>query len=237
MSRHMPHLFPWAGSQPPHRGRSLIVTALILLGGMGLLAITSSLSSSSSEAGRYEDEAAQIERRLVVSPQDSELLLLLAAARYHVATEMIKGGSQRTSREVIRPSRQASEAWLKYLDVASSPNPSAAKAMESVLVSLAEAAPNTTGYREAMRNAAKASEIAAEQAPNIDALMTLAYYRDFAFDWNDADAAGKEALALVRTRSEAEEIGHALGEYQRQAREIKRQLTGSKKGTRDAGLE
>lgn len=212
----------------PARVRRWAVAILAMVVGIGLLLLVNSLiggGGGGGEAGRYEDEAEQLEGRLVLSPRDPELLLNLAGARYHVAGQMIKDGSRQVSDEVVQQSRLASQAWSEYLEVASKPNAVAAKAMEPILVALAEAAPDVAAYREEMRKAAQASEIVAKQTPSVDALMTLAYYRDFSFDWKSADRAAADALALARRGPDFEEVQHALVEYRQLARETKRRAS------------
>jgi hypothetical protein len=199
-----------------------------MLVGIGLLLLVNTLAGdgrSDGEASRYEDRARQIEQRLIVSPQDPKFLLQLAGARFHVAGQMIKGGHRQSSEEVVQQNRLASQAWSKYLEVAREPDRSAAEAMQPVYVSLAEAAPDAAKYREEMRKAALASEIDAKQAPSVDALMTLAYYRDFAFDWKAADRAATDALALARMGPDLEKVQRALSEYRQLARETKSQMT------------
>lgn len=208
------------------RAPRLAISVLVLLVPFVLYLIISAVTGGDDgEASRYEDEAAQIEQRLIVSPQDPGLLLGLAGAHYRTGQAMIKGGSRQPSEEVIGQYRLASQAWSKYLEVASEPDLTGAKAMTSAYVTLAEAAPGVAEYREEMRKVAEASEIVEKQAPSLDALITLAYYRDFAFEWKAADRAAKSALALAPTRSDFKKIQHALSEYRQTAREIKKQMT------------
>jgi hypothetical protein len=213
-------------SAPARRRLQLVILILVLLAPIALFLIVGAVNGrDGGDAGRYEDEAVRIERMLVVSPQHPDLLLELAGARYRAGQEMIKGGSRQGSEEVLQQYRLASQAWSKYLEVASEPDLTGAKAMTSAFITLAEAAPGVAEYREEMRKAAEASEIVERQAPSLDALMAVAYHRDFAFDWKAADKAAADALALAPTRSDFAKIQHALSEYRQIARETKKQMT------------
>lgn len=201
-----------------------ISSLLILLVLIGVLLVMRG-GRDDGDPSRYEDEAARVEKMLVVSPQHPDLLLDLAGAHYRAGAEMIKGGSRGSSDEVIGQYRLASQAWSKYLEVASEPDLTGARAMTSVYVTLAEAAPGVAEYQKEMRKAAQASEIVERIAPNLDALIALAYYRYFAFEWKAANIAAKSALALAPTRSDFKKVQHALGEYRQTAREIKKQMS------------
>lgn len=205
------------------RARRWAVSTLLFLAAIGLLLLATVLlgGGDSGAVAHYEEEAEQIAGRLILSPKDPALLLGLAGAHFNVAGQMIKEGSRLTSDEVLRQGRLASQAWSEYLAVASEPDASAAEAMELPLTSLAEAAPNEAKYREEMRKAAQAAEIVARHAPSVDALMKVAYYRDFAFDWKAADRAVEEALAAA-PRSDFEAVQHALAEYRQLAHEARR---------------
>jgi len=216
-----------ASSARARAGRlaAIALAPLVVIGLLLLVSVLLGGGSDSGEADRYEEEAEQIAARLILTPQDPTLLLNLAGAHYHVAGQMVKEGSRQTSDEVLQQGRLASQAWSEYLAVASEPNTDAAKAMQSVLVAQAEAAPDEARYKEAMGEAAEAAEIVAEQAPSLDALMTVAYYRNFAFEWEAADRASKEALALAGKGPVAAEVRHALAEYRQLAREARRKAS------------
>jgi len=189
---------PKKASSTRARARRWAVSALVFVAAIGLLLLVSGLfggGGDSGEAARYEAEAEPTAERLILSPHDPALLLHLAGAHFHVAGQLIKNGARQTSDEVLQQGRLASQAWSEYLQVARKPDASAAEAMETVLVPQAEAASNEAQYKKEMGKAADAAEIVGEQAPGIDALMTLAYYRDFAFDWKAADKAAKKTLA------------------------------------------
>lgn len=218
-----------AVSGPARRGLRLLTLFLVPLVALGLFLFAGSLlmgdSDDNGQASLYEDQAMQIERVLIVSPQDPELLLNLTGARFNAGSELVNAGSRKSSKEVIQQFRLASEAWSKYLGVVSEPSVRGAKSMEPVFVTLAEAADDVGEFRKAMRGAAEVAEVVSKQDPSVDSLMRLAYYRDFAFDWKAADRASREALALARTQPELEKVQHALREYQRTGREIKSELS------------
>jgi hypothetical protein len=199
----------------------------LVVGPFNLANILGGSSSTTSAAKVLHEQAERIERRLAKSPDDEQLLLALTRARINAGNAQIEqefaSEAPTITTEAKKDFEAASESWIRYLKVADEPSPTGAQLVASTYFRQAEGSTTVREAQENVSRAAKAQQIAAEQAPNLGSLSTLAIYAYFAGNFAAGDKATEQATAEAGSKAEAKSIEKQLAEFRKRGEAFAKQ--------------
>lgn len=216
----------------------LMGLSLFLLAGGGGISNIFNGSTAANPAGQLEDQAEKIERKLKKDPEDPNLLLSLTRTRISAGNSLAVANPETGEIGYTLESRQqlegASAAWSKYLKATDKPNAGGAQLAAQALFGLAQT--SRTGSEAALnlKSAAQAQQIVADARPSLGSLSTLAIYRLYAFDFQGAAKARKEAVPYANTKFARENLGNELDQISKRAHEFQKQLLTSEKEAKKA---
>ena len=195
-------------------------------------------NSVNSAASQLEDQAERIERKLKQKPEDPQLLLSLTRAQIGAGNALAVSNPETGEIAYTPEARQqlleASETWSKYLKATAEPSSSGAQLAAQSLFGLAQTARTGPEALSSLRAAANAQEIVASDRPSLGSLSTLAIYRYFAFDYDGAAEARKQAAARTNSKFERENLENELDQTSKRAREFEKQLAEIEKEAKQA---
>jgi hypothetical protein len=215
----------------------MALSLFLVTGAVNLGSLFGSSSSSGSAAATFEEQAERVETKLKKEPESEDLLLSLSRARATAGTTLINTGEVESSddlTEVRTQLNQASDAWTKYLNVATEPSSGGAQIMAPALFTLAQYSASAKEAQENLEAAAKAEEIVSEARPSVNSLSTLAEYRVFSGDFAGAKQANKEAAKFTNTKFERESLENNLQSLEKNAREFQKGLKEEEKAKTEA---
>lgn len=210
------------------------LSLLITVGPFSIGELFGNPSTGTSEAAeRLEDEAAQIETKLVKEPGNEDLLLRLTRNQVSTANILAEAGLQGEvviNSDSYQQFQKANSSWNEYLEATDEPSTSAAQLMSTAMFTVASSGSPT--FAEAASNveaAAEAQQIVAEQRPNPGSLFTAALYTLYTFDYAKAEELRAEAEKLVKTKAERDAIDKqfkgtkkAAEEFEKEFKEVKK---------------
>lgn len=213
----------------------------LVVGPVNIGAILGNSSSSGSATEVFHEQAERIEGRLAKDPTNEQILLALTRARINAGNSQIETVSETevptVSVEAKKDFEAASEAWGRYLKNAEEPSATAAQLVGATLFRLAEASTSVPEAAEYIAKGTKAQQIAAEQAPSVGSLSTLAIYQYFNTEYAAGDKTAKQAAAKAPTKAEAKSIEKQLAEYREQSKAFAKQKKEAAKVESEAGKE
>lgn len=215
----------------------LVYAILAVLMGLSLFLVTgaSSISglfgnggSATSAATVLEEQAVNIERKLKRSPEDEALLAALTRARLNAANASIVEDPTTRTREVtpeaVAQFDKGVEVWEKYVKASEGkPKPLIAQLAANGFFVSAEYASSASEAKRDLEAAARAQKFAAEAAPTINSVSTLAFDQYFALDFAAGDKSVKRAQALASSKAEAKNIAKQLAEIRKRAKAYEKQ--------------
>jgi len=216
----------------------LMGLSLFLLAGSGGVGSIFDSGGTVNPAGQLEDQAEKLERQLRKNPEDATLLLGLTRARISAGNALAETNPETGEIAYTLESRQqleaASQAWSKYLKTTEEPNPGGAQLAAQALFGLAQTSRTGPEAQANLRAASRAQQIVAETRPSLGSLSTLAIYRLYAFDYEAAAQARKEAATYANTKFERENLGNELDQIGKRAREFQQLQAKAEKEAREA---
>jgi tetratricopeptide (TPR) repeat protein len=204
-----------------------------------------SLLSTSDEVNRsadiFDEQNERIEQRLRKDPENPDILISLTRTRINAARAKSEldptTGETRVNAQARVEYEKANEAWARYLKVADEPSPSVASLVSGATFVLAQ---NSKTYAEAIEylgKAADAQRLATKGRPSVGAWTTLAAYEYLGGDKAAGAKAGKEALALAKTKPEKKTISKQLVAFEKQSKEIQKAKAEAEKAEKGKGKE
>jgi hypothetical protein len=214
----------------------------LVVGPVNIGSLLGTSSSSSSAGAIFEEQAANIERKLKQNPNDEELLGALFRSRVNAGNATVVVNPQTQQQEVPAESlvqfRKASEVWAEYLKQAGKePNPTLALLAANSSFSMAIAATTASGALASIKEAAAAQQIVAKAKPDVGSLSTLAIYQYFAFQFAAGDKTEKQAQALTTSKAEAKSLSKQLAEYRKRGKKFQKSAKKFAKTEKSAGKE
>ena len=214
------------------------LSLFLVIGGFNLAELFNSNGSTGDAAKPYEEQAERIEVKLKKDPQDPDLLMALTRAHVNAGNAQVTvepNGSQVLTQEALQEYEQADQTWSEYLEAADEPSASLALLMSPTLLRLAELSPSYPAAALAIKSAADAQQIVAEQRPSINAFTTLALYTYFTGDFAAADKAREEAKKLAGAKAERDQIDKQLDETEKRAQSFLKEKKKAEKEAKQGG--
>jgi hypothetical protein len=201
----------------------------LVVGPLNIGSLFGNENGSTSAASVLEEQASTIERKLKKNPEDEALLAALTRARLNAGNAGIVEDPTVGTREVPQESlvqfRKGAEAWEKYVKAtAGKPKPLIAQLAATTYFTSAEFSPFGNQTKLNLEAAARAQKYAADAAPTIFSLSTLAIDQFFSLDFASGDKTTKQAAALASTKAEAKSVEKQLVAYRKQAKKYGKQL-------------
>jgi hypothetical protein len=206
----------------------MAASLLTVVGPVSLGDIFGGGSGGSNPASSLDDQAAGIEKRLKKDPENEALLLSLVRTRYSAGNVQVQvdpsTGQQSVTVEARTEYEKAAAAWNRYLKAAAGePNPNVAQQAASALFTLAATSATGAEAEANLEDAAQAQAIVAKARPSVGSLSTLAYYSYYALDFEQGDAAAKQAKAKATSKSQQRSIESQLASIRKQAKKFEEQ--------------
>lgn len=194
-----------------------------------------------SNAEPFEEQAERLERQLKKTPEDPQMLLSLTRARINAGNQhsviLPETGEPAMTPEGRVQLEKAAAAWDEYVEATDEPSPSGAQLSAGNFFQLAQTS-RTPGEIEANINAAAdAQQIVVDQRPSAGALATLALYRYFSFEYDEARKLTAEAAKSATTKFERENLDDEAKEIEARARQLQKQFAEVEKASKSQGKE
>ncbi len=202
-------------------------------------------SSSTSASAVFEEQAANIERKLKKNPDDKDLLAALYRTKVNAANANIvvdpTTQRQEVPAESIAQFERAAEVWDRYLKQAGDePNPGLAQLAANSFFATAANSPVSNKSFTTLEEASAAQQIVAKAKPSLNSLSTLAIYQYFSLNFAAGDKSKQQAEDLTKSKTEAKAVTKQLGEYRKRAKKfekVKKEIDEAEKGTGKQALE
>lgn len=217
------------------------LSLFLVVGPAPLSDLFGSGSSTSNTAEPFEEQAERLEVKLRKDPENPQLLLNLTRARTNAGNSLSvinpETGESALTVEARQELEKASEAWGKYLQATDEPSPSGAQLSASTLFRLAQTSRTPAEIEANLEAAVSAQQIVAEQRPSAGTLATLAMYRYFSFEYDEADKLTAEAAKRAATKFERENLDNEAEEIETRARQLQAQFAEIEKASKGRGKE
>ncbi len=198
-------------------------------------------SSGSNNAEPFEEQAARIEQRLKQSPEDPALLLNLTRARTNAGNQLAvlnpETGEPALTAEARVQLEKAGTAWDEYLAATDKPNPSGAILASGNYFRLAQTSRTPAEIEVNLAAAADAQQILVDQRRSAGALATLALYRYFSFEYEEARKLTQEAAKLATTKFERENLDNEAEQIEANARALQQQFKEIEESSKGQGKQ
>jgi hypothetical protein len=222
-----------------------LLMGLSLIFVLGPAPLTDIFGGGSGDAGTnaepYEEQAARIERELKKNPDDSQLLLNLTRARTNVANQLSVLNEETGEAQLTAEGRveleKAATAWEEYVESTDEPSTSGAQTASGNFFRLAQTARTPAEIEANLEAAAEAQQIIADKRPSSGALATLAFYRYYTFDFEEARRLTKEAAKIATTKFERENLDNEAQQIEAQARALQQEFERIEKASKGQGKE
>jgi hypothetical protein len=229
----------------------VVYAVLALLMGLSLFfvigpaPISELFGGNSADGGNnaepFEEQAARIEGRLKKEPEDPQLLLNLSRARTNVGNQLSVVNPETGESQMTAAARQQFEkagiAWEDYVKATDEPSPSGAVLAAGNYFRLAQTSRTPAEIEANLDAAAAAQQLVVDKRPSGGALATLALYRFFSFEYDEARKLIDEATKVATTKFERENLDDEAEEVELRARELQRQFKESKEVSKGRGKE
>jgi hypothetical protein len=208
------------------------LSLFLLSAGGSLSSLFGSGSSTTSATKQFDEQAERIEIKLKKTPDDPDLLGNLTRTRVNAGNSAVtqtSTGEVGQTVESVQQLNMASAAWSEYLKATDEPNLGLAQLMSNALFTLANTSRTTAEAEANIEAATEAQEMLAKNRPSVGSWSTLALYTLYTFDYSAAEAAKKEALALMNSKFERESFENQYEEIEKRAREFQKQTKEAEK--------
>lgn len=217
------------------------LSLIFVLGPAPLTDLFGGDSGGGNNADIYEEQAVRLERELKKNPDDPQLLLNLTRARTNAATQLSvvneETGEQQLTAAARAELENASAAWDEYVEATDEPSTSGAQMASGNFFRLAQTARTPAEIEANLAAAAEAQQIIADKRPSSGALATLAFYRYYTFDFEEARRLTKEAAAIATTKFERENLDNEAQQIEAQARQLQQEFERIEKESKGQGKE
>jgi len=217
------------------------LSLLFVLGPAPFTDLFGGSSSSGNNAEPFEEQAARIERELKKDPENPQLLLNLTRARTNVANQLSvinpETGEAALTVEARAELEKAGTAWDEYVESTDEPSLSGAQLSSGTYFRLAQTSRTPAEIEANLEAAAAAQQIVADQRPSAGSLGTLALYRYYTFDFEEAKQLTREAAKLATTKFERENLDDEAKQIEAQARALQQQFEQIEKASKGQGKE
>jgi hypothetical protein len=195
----------------------------------------------SSNAEPFEEQAARIERDLKKNPEDPQLLLNLTRARTNAGNQLSvinpETGEPALTVEARAQLEKAGIAWEEYVESTDEPSPSGAILTAGTFFRLAQTSRTPAEIEANLQAAADAQQLVVDKRPSSGSLSTLALYRFFSFEYEEAKKLVDEAIKIATTKFERENLDDEAKEIEARARELQSQFTEAEKANKSQGKQ
>lgn len=217
------------------------LSLIFVLGPAPLTDLFGNGGSSGNSAEPFEEQAARLERELKKDPENAQLLLNLTRARINAGNQhsviLPETGEPALTTEGRVQLEKAASAWEEYVEATDEPSPSGAQLSAGNFFRLAQTS-RTPGEIEAnIKAAADAQEIVVDQRPTAGGLATLALYRYFSFEYDEARKLTAAAAKSASTKFERENLDNEAEEIEARARQLQKQFAEVEKASKAQGKE
>jgi len=196
---------------------------------------------ASSNAEPFEEQAARLEQKLKKEPENPQLLLALTRARNNAGNQLgvqnPETGELLISTEGRTQYEKAGIAWEEYVEATDEPSTSGAQLSALTFFRLAQIARTPAEIETNLKAAADAQQIVVEKRPTAGALSSLALYRYFTFDYDEAKRLTREATKAATTKFERENLDDEAKELEARARALQQEFAEIKKASKGKGKE
>lgn len=222
-----------------------LLMGLSLLFVLGPAPLTDLFGGSSSDAGSsaepYEEQAARLERKLKKNPDDPQLLLNLSRARTNAGNQLSvvnpETGEPQLTIEARAELEKAATAWDEYVEATDEPSTSGAQTATGNFFRLAQTSRTPAEIEANLKAAAEAQQIIADQRPSAGSIASLAYFRYFTFDFEEARQLTKKAAKIATTQFERENLDDEAKQIEAQALNLKQEFERVEKESKGQGKE
>jgi len=199
-------------------------------------------SGSSSSTGIFEEQAANLEKKLKKNPDDEALLAALFRTRVNAGNAAVTVDpttqQPQVSTEAITQFQQAAEVWTRYLKQAGGePSPNLALLAANSFFTTATTATSASQALTNLKAASEAQAIVADAKPDVGSLSTLAIYQYFSLDFAGGDKSQAKAKAMTKSKAEAKEVSKQLAEYRKRAEKFQKSQKEFAKAEKGAGKQ
>ncbi len=198
-------------------------------------------AATSNAAEQFEDQAARLERELKKEPENAQKLLSLTRARTNAGNQLAvinpETGVAQLTPEARVQLEKAGTAWEEYVKATDEPSSSGAILAAGNFFRLAETSRTPAEIEANLGAAADTQQIVVDKRPSAGALATLALYRYFSFEYEEARKLTKEATAVAQTKFERENLDNEAEEIEARARELEKQFAEIEKASQGQGKE
>ncbi len=201
--------------------------------------INTGSSISASEVS--QEQAEKIEAKLRREPENPDLLAALTRKRIAAGNSLTEADPATGFVALLPEGRleleRAGDAWKRYLEAESDPQPAAAAQMARAYFTLAE---NSFAIAETVDNVERAAEtqdLAAAGQPTINSLTTLAIFEYYAGDFAAGDKAARQAEAKAPTKEQAKEVKKQMSEARTRGKQFAQQKKEFAKTEKEQGKE
>ncbi len=215
------------------------LSLFLVIGPAPLSDLFSAEDSISNAAEQFEDQAVRLERELKKDPENAQLLLSLTRARTNAANQLSvinpETGESQLTPEARVQLEEAGSTWEEYVEATAEPNPSGAQLMAGTFFRLAQTSRTPAEIEANIDAAAQAQQLVVDKRPSAGAISTLALYRYFAFEYDEAEKLIQEATKAAQTKFERENLDNEAEEIEARARELQKQFAEIEKASEGQG--
>jgi hypothetical protein len=209
----------------------LMGAGLVLFGIGGEVAggLVDGLGLGGGSSTTFDDQIEDAEKQVEENPRDQAALLELVTLNIQAGNQQLSVDEETLQTSLTSDSEQsyndAADAWDQYLKLnPKNPDASAALQLANAFVVIAQSSTSFADAQIALKNAAEAQAVAAEQNPIVGNLKNLAVYEYYAGDVAAGDRAAAQAVAKSppnqreATRKQLEAAKKQAARFQKQAK-------------------
>jgi len=186
------------------------LSLFLVVGGLNIAELFTDNTSTTEASEQFEDQAERIEAKLRKDPENPDLLLALTRARVNAGNSLVFVDPRTKEQGATPESRQqyqlAADSWTQYTKATDDPNPSLAQIVAPAFVSLTLASRTVSEAEANTGEAVRAQEIVAKERPSVGTLGTLALYKFFAFEFDEAEKVVGQAMKLAASKEDRQKL-------------------------------
>lgn len=222
-----------------------LLMGLSLIFVLGPAPLTDLFGGGSGDAGSnaepYEEQAARPERELKKTPDDPQLLLNLSRARTNAGNQLSVVNPETGEPQLTVAARaqleKAATAWDEYVESTDEPSTSGAQTASGNFFRLAQTSRTPAEIQANLEAAAEAQQIIADKRPSSGSLASLAYFRYFTFEFEEARRLTREAAKIATTKFERENLDDEAKQIEAQALALQQEFERVEKASKGQGKE
>jgi hypothetical protein len=194
-----------------------------------------------NNAEPFEKQVVRIEQDLKKEPDNPQLLLNLTRARTNVSNQLATANPE-TGETALTPEakaelERAGIAWEEYVKATDEPSISGAQLSSSNFFRLAQYSRTPAEINANIAAAADAQQLVVDKRRNASSLASLAYYRFFAFEYDEAKKLVAEAIKSAPTKFERENLDNEMEEIEANARALEANIKEFEKASQGQGKQ